>query len=117
MTATAQASTTAAPIAFREEGSSTGADAAQALGMTVLLLAVVVVGLWAARRRGWLQRWLGAAVLARPADSADLKLVHTLRLSPRTSVHRIQNGNESFLLVESSAQVTLQRVEDSDAAP
>lgn len=117
MTTAAPTSMTAAPIAFREEGSSTGADAAQALGMTVLLLAVVVVGLWAARRRGWLQRWLGAAVLARPADSSDLKLVHTLRLSPRTSVYRIQNGSKSFLLVESSAQVTLQRVEEHDATP
>ncbi|PWB29831.1 hypothetical protein DCO49_00230 [Stenotrophomonas sp. SPM] len=85
--------------------------------MAVLLLAVMMVGLYAARRRGWLQRWLGAAVLARPAGEQDLRLVHTLRLSPRTSVHRIQSGHEAFLLVESNAQVQLQRVEVDDAAP
>jgi hypothetical protein len=116
VTAPANSASVAAPIAFREEGGGGGADAAQALGMAVLLLGVVVVGLYAARRKGWLQRWLGAAVLARPTDTADLRLVHTLRLSPRTSVHRIQSGRESFLLVESNAQVQLHRVEADDAA-
>jgi len=114
---TATTANTAPPIAFREEGSSGGADAAQALGMTVLLLAVVLVGLYAARRRGWLQRWLGAAVLARPAPAQDQRLTGTLRLSPRTSVHRIQSGEGEYLVVESSAQVQLHHVEKSDATP
>lgn len=104
----------AAPIEFREEGSGAGADAAQALGMAVLLLAVVLVGLYAARRRGWLQQWLGAAVLARRPAEQDLRLVGSLRLSPRTSVHRIQDGDACFLLVESSAQVHLHRLEATD---
>ncbi|WNH48582.1 hypothetical protein PDM28_18290 [Stenotrophomonas aracearum] len=112
MTATVS-SATPVPIAFREEGSAGGADAIQALGMTVLLLAVVLVGLYAARRRGWLQRWLGAAVLAKPTAEQDLRLTGTLRLSPRTSVHRIQSGDGEYLVVESSAQVQMHRVETS----
>lgn len=107
----------ARPITFREEGGGSGADAAQALGMAVLLLAVVLVGLYAARRRGWLQRWLGAAVLARCSHEQDLRLVSSLRLSPRTSVHRIQDGSACFLLVESSVQVRLHRLEGTDATP
>lgn len=105
------ASTSQAPIVFREEGNSGSADVAQALSMTALLLGVVLMGLYAARRRGLLQRWLGAAVLARTDTEQDLRLTATLRLSPRTAVHRIQSGEGSYLVVESSAQVQLHRVE------
>lgn len=114
---TTTTASTPPPIAFREESGSGGADAAQALGMTVLLLAVVLAGLYAARRRGWLQRWLGAAVLARTAPEQDIRLTGTLRLSPRTSVHRIRSGEGEYLVVESSAQVQLHRVEAVDAKP
>lgn len=108
-------SSTTRPIAFREEGGAGGADVAQALGMTVLLLALVLVGLYAARRRGWLQRWLGAAVLAKRRTEQDLRLISSLKLSQRTSVHRIQDGEACFLLVESIVQVQLHRLEGTDA--
>ena len=49
--------------------------------------------------------------------TVPLRLTGTLRLSPRTSVHRIQSGEGEYLVVESSAQVQLQRVEKSDATP
>ncbi|MGN6151017.1 MAG: hypothetical protein ACTHOH_03275 [Lysobacteraceae bacterium] len=91
-----------APIPYRSEKGAIGSPALGALAVTVLMLALVVAVLRFARAKGWLDRWIVAPPVA--ADGRPpLRLERSLRVGPRTTVHRIRDGERSFLLVESLA--------------
>jgi flagellar biogenesis protein FliO len=77
-----------------------GGDVAGALAATVALLALALLVGWLARRLGWLQRW-GVAPLAGTAQTQQLRVEQSLRISPRTVVFRISDGQRDFLLAES----------------
>lgn len=93
-------------IAFRPEGASGAADATGVLFALVALLAAAVAALWFAKRKGWLDRWVGAGVVAK-SGTASLRIERSLRLSPRTVVYRIVDGDAAYLVVESSANARL----------
>lgn len=94
------------PIAFRPEGPSAGAHAGGSLVLALALLAVVTVLLAYARRRGWLRAWADAP--STPAGSR-LQIASRLRLSPRTVVYEVRDGEARFHVVESTAHVVVQR--------
>lgn len=101
---TAQAAPSA-PIGFREEASGLGGSLLGVLMVLVVLLSVVCAGLWYAQRRGWLRPW------AAPADAVPegrMRVVQRVRLSPKTSVYRLRDGEQEYLIVESSAHVVVQ---------
>lgn len=93
------------PIAFRPEGPSAGAHAGSSLAVALALLAVVTVLLAHARRRGWLRAWVD------PPATTDSRLhvASRLRLSPRTVVYEVRDGEARFHVVESTAHVVVQR--------
>ncbi|MFC0677994.1 hypothetical protein ACFFGH_09085 [Lysobacter korlensis] len=107
-TATPQASAmqaSVAPIGFRPEGPTAGGSLA-VLGALVAVLALAVVGLWLAQRRGWLKAWTAI----KPAAAAQRLVVEErVRLSPKTVIYRVRDAEHSFHVIESTAHVTVQR--------
>ena len=90
----------AASIPFRDRADVAVTDVFAVLGTTLALLALALVTAFVAWRRGWLGRW-GAAPAAAKSPGEDLRIERALRLSPRTVVFRIVDGERRFLLVES----------------
>ena len=88
------------PLQFKAD-SSAGSGVVTALLVTVLLLAATTAGLAFAKKRGWLKRWT-----VQPAGKPGaLAIVERLRISPRTVVFRVQDGDRQFVVVESTANV------------
>ena len=92
--------TTASPIPYRTTSEVSGGDVAGALAATVALLALALFVGWLARRLGWLQRW-GVPAIAGTIEPQRLRVEQSLRISTRTVVFRISDGQRDFLLAES----------------
>lgn len=98
------ARTTTQPIAYRPDSSGIAGSAIDVLLVLVLLLGATFALALLAKRKGWLQRWtLGASSLV-PTRSG-LRVEQALRMSPRTTLFRVVDGDRSYLLVESSGTV------------
>lgn len=101
------ASTTSAqPIPFRKDG-ITNTPEVFGLLVTTLMLVGIFAGLaWFARRQGWLDRWIGPK-----PESQNIKkklvILETQRISPKTTLYRISNGDSEYLLAESTMQLQL----------
>ena len=89
-----------APIPYRNESGSVAMPALGALVATVLMLALFAALLKYARKRGLLDRWIVAPRVADDGRPA-LRIEQSLRVGPRTTVHRIRDGERRYLLVES----------------
>jgi flagellar biogenesis protein FliO len=87
-------------IPYRESAEVSGIDVAGAFGAAIALLALALCLAWLARRQGWLRRW---GVASGPGASAaeGLRIEQVLRISPRTVVFRIADGEKRYLLAES----------------
>lgn len=103
-----------APIPYRNESGAVAMPALGALVATVLMLALFAAVLKFARRRGLLDRWIVAPRVAEDGRPA-LRVEQSLRVGPRTTVHRIRDGERRYLLVESLAPST--RLLPIDEAP
>lgn len=103
-----QATATVAPpaIPFRKSAATSAPEVLGLLATTLVLLAATGAILWYLRRRGWLDRWVGATPVTLPAGKR-LVILESLRLSRLTTVHRIGDGDRVFLLAESSGHVHL----------
>jgi hypothetical protein len=97
-------------IPYREENGSLAVDAGSALLTAILLLGLMAIALRFAQRRGLLRRWVGVAA-QRGNDISGMKVEHALRISPKTMVYRVRDGESHYLLVESLAQVQVIRIE------
>lgn len=108
----------AAPIPYRKESDGAGGSLIGVLAITVLLLVVFVVTLRAAKSRGLLDRWIvstpsGGAASRNGRDA--MRVEQALRVSPRTTLYRIRDGEHRFLLIESIAtNARLQPLRDGD---
>lgn len=91
-----------APIPYRSDHGSVAMPALGALVATVLVLALFLAALKIARSRGWLDRWIVAPRVAEDGRPA-LRVEQSLRVGPRTTLHRIRDGERRYLLVESLA--------------
>lgn len=100
---------TSQPIAFRSDEGDIGSSLIHVLLITALLLGAVLGALVFAKRRGWLQRWTGTPVPgAMPAAGAGaLKVEQRLRLSARTTLYRVADGDRRYVVVESIGGVHL----------
>lgn len=103
----------AQPIPYRSDADGMATSVTGALLVAVLLLAVVALALRFAKRRGLLDRWIVAAP-GRTAERTQMRVVHALRVSPRTTLYRIRDADRQYLLVESLAQTTLTPLSDRD---
>lgn len=110
-----RAETAQQAIPYREEGGGFAADAGGAVFAAILLLALLIVGLQFARKRGLLDRWIVAAP-ARAAGRPQMQVEQALRVGAKTMVYRIRDGERRYLLVESTAQTTLVPVPDVQAS-
>lgn len=101
-----------AGIPFRTSAATSGPEVFGLLVTTLLLLTAATAVLWFARRRGWLDRWVGAA----PAVAAPKQLVvlESLRINRQTTVHRVRDGRQVYLIAESTAQVQVIAVPPGD---
>lgn len=93
-------------IPFRKSAAVSGSEVFGVLMTTLLVLAVFSALAWYARKRGWFDRWVG-----RMPSSAEVKrnlaVAEVLRVSRKTTVYRIRDGEREFLLAESSGPVQL----------
>lgn len=103
----------AQPIPYRSDASGMAASMTGALLVAVLLLAVLALALRFAKRRGLLDRWIVAAP-GRAAERTQMRVVHALRVSPKTTLYRIRDADRQYLLVESLAHTTLTPLSDRD---
>lgn len=101
---TAPATGTAQTIAYRPETSVLADNALDVLLVLVLLLSGVLALTWFAKQKGWLQRWTTGAVPG-AATTRGLRVEQALRLSPRTTLFRVVDGKDRYLLVESTGTV------------
>lgn len=101
----ANATGTVQPIPFRRDDDEVVAHGWGSLLIAVLLLAVVAAGLRAAKRRGLLAGWAGVATEA--GAKSGLSLERSLRLSTKTTVHVLRDGECRHLLIESSVQTRI----------
>lgn len=94
-------------IPYRESAEVSGGDIAGAFGFALLLLAAALALAWFARRKGWLQRWGAAARTSGRPQLASLRVEQALRVSPRTVLFRIADGDRTYLLAESRHGIQL----------
>ena len=103
MTPTLRATQAAsAPIPFRSDAAGTGGMLVHALLVTVLLLGACLVLALHARKRGWLARWSIAPAATQAVGR--MQVVDALKLSQRTTVFKVRDGQREFLVVESSVR-------------
>lgn len=98
------------PIPYRAAPPMDAGRLASVLGMTVLLLVVLGVSLWVARRKGWLRRWAIAAGAGHGQDR-DARIRARVRLSPATQLFVVDAGDARLMVVESTRHISLQAVE------
>ena len=100
-------SAVASGLPFRDRAPTAEPSIATALALAVLLLAAALALIWFARQRGWLDRW---SVDARRGQVAKpgLRLEQALRVSRRTSVYVVRDGDRRYLLAETLGSVHLQ---------
>lgn len=106
--------TTTQAIAYRPESASVAGSAIDVLLILVLLLGGVLAVALVAKRKGWLRRWTVGATLLSPTG-VGLRVEQALRLSPRTTLFRVIDGNRRYLLVESTSTVRFVEGETADA--
>lgn len=116
MPAKTRAETGQQAIPYRDDSGGLAADAGGAVFAAILLLALLVVALQFARRRGLLDRWI-VATPARAAGRPQMQVEQALRVGAKTMVYRIRDGEQRYLLVESTVQGTLLPITPLPTAP
>lgn len=100
----AAAPTATQAIAYRPDSSGIAGSAGDVLLVLVVLLGATLALALLAKRKGWLQRWtVGASSLVQ--TRTGLRVEQALRMSPRTTLFRVIDGERRYLLVESSGTV------------
>lgn len=112
--ATPATSTTSAgtPISFAPTAPGQATHPA-ALAVTVALLAVACIGLWVARRGGYLRRWVGP-----PPGKAErgVRVVQRLRLGMHSHAYVLEDGTDRWIVVEGRQGVQMTALAPRDAA-
>lgn len=107
---TSSVTKTANPLPFQTGTTASGDYLLKALLFTAILLAVCYGLLWLGRRYGLIRVRTGTS-------RRDLELIESLRVNVHTCIHAVQFQGRTFLLTESSRQVSLQPLDgDADAA-
>lgn len=106
MSTDASTSTASRTIPYRESAEVSGGDVAWAFGAAILLLFAALGLAWLARKQGWLRRW-GLAAGPDGPPGQGLRIEQVLRISPRTVIFRIVDGDRRILLAESRDGIQL----------
>jgi len=93
-------------IPFRPDAVVSLPEAGGVLAAALLLLAAFYGLAWYARRAGWLGRWMGGRATS-SNDARKLAVLERLVVSRKTVLYRIRDGEQEYLLVESSASAGL----------
>ncbi|MGH8108400.1 MAG: hypothetical protein ACREO1_06745 [Arenimonas sp.] len=100
----AATTTSSQPIPFRKDSVTNTPEVFGLLVTTILLVSVFAALTWYARRRGWLDRWVGPKPQV-ASQNKKIVVLETQRISQKTTLYRISNGDSEFLLAESSMQI------------
>ncbi len=100
-------------IPYRPESQGVTGQLVDVLLVLALLLAVCLGAVWFARKRGWLDKWIGAAATG-GATRTSLHVEQALRLSPRTSLYRVKDSGRRYLIVESTATARIVPLDAAD---
>lgn len=93
-------------IPFRSDAAVSLSEAGGVLVVALLLLAAFYGLAWYARRRGWLDRWVGGRT-KQVDDARRLRVLERFVVSRKTVLYRIRDGEQEYLLVESSVSAGL----------
>jgi hypothetical protein len=98
-------------IPFRQEYRGSGSSATEVMLILVLLLGSFVAVLWFARKKGWLDRWIVAAPGIGVTKRGGLELEQVLRLSQKSAIYRVSDGNTRYLVLESAGVAQVLKTE------
>lgn len=90
------------PIRFRSENDTPTGSFGEVFLMLALLLATFIAAVLIARKMGWLARWGIAATQPDVPAVQQLRVEQTLRLSPRSALYRVRDGEATLLILESN---------------
>lgn len=94
------------PIPFKKQEADTGADASRSFAVMAVLLGVAGVGLYLAKR--YFPHFPGNLPLSiKPNAQRRLKLLETLRLTPKATLFLVQFDDRTLLLAQSGDSLTL----------
>jgi hypothetical protein len=94
------------PIPYRAETAVSGGELTGVLTATILVLAAFLVLALYARKRGWLRK-LAPLAAAGQTGKRWRPDVQAQRISRLTTVYRIEDGTNAWLVVESTGQVSV----------
>jgi hypothetical protein len=103
----AKATATEQPIPFRQDSVVKSPEVFGLLMTTLIMMALFTALAWYARRRGWLNKWVGVMPQS-TSTNKNIVVLEVQRISQKTTLYRVSNGEEIFLLAESSVQIQLQ---------
>ena len=98
--------TTTQTIPFRKDSVTTAPEVLGLLLTTLLLVAVFAATALYARRRGWLDRWVGPKPSLQN-NNRKIIVLESQSISQKTTLHRVSVGDNEILLAESAMQIQL----------
>lgn len=98
-------------IPYRAEPAVSGGELTGVLAATTLVLATFLMLALYAKRRGWLRKLSPLNAVNDTGKRWQLQ-VHAQRISRLTTVYRIEDGARSWLVVESTGQVSVSALGD-----
>lgn len=93
-------------LRFRESSAVSSGDITSIFLITALLLASFSALAYYAKQKGWLQRFFGKSNLLR-SESEHFKVSEVMRISKHTTLYRIDDGGNEFILIESAINTTV----------
>lgn len=96
-----------AGIPFKANTAVPAGSLAWAVLCTLFVLAGIVGGLLLAKRRGWLQTWIGPSPVAPKGADITLRVTSRARVSAATRAYVIENDGDSYLVFESSQHLVV----------
>lgn len=91
-------------IPFRKDSAVSMPEVSGLLLTASLLLAAFYGIAWYAKKAGWLERWTGASASNRDSQRR-LAVIERMVVSRKTVLYRVRDGEQEYLLVESSASL------------
>ncbi|MBD9477412.1 hypothetical protein [Pseudoxanthomonas sp. PXM02] len=101
------------PIPYRAEATISSGELTSTLVATILLLAAFLALALYAKKRGWLQKLTTLGSVGQTGKRGRFQ-VSAQRISRMTTVYRIEDGARAWLVVESTGQIAVSAIADTE---
>jgi hypothetical protein len=112
--AATRAETVQPAIPYRKDSGGLAGTAGGAMFAAIAMLAIFMLALRYAHRKGLLNRWVVATPKGSAQERPTMHVEQALRIGPKTMVYRIRDGSRRYLLVESAAHTQLTEIRDDN---